>query len=522
MKNIIYTLAMALTACQAPRQDVADPYQPRPIAYDEALKPFYHGVASGDPLTDRVIIWTRVTPEENKPTDVTWRVAEDSAFAAVIQEGLVTTSAERDYTVKVDVAGLRPDQPYYYQFEALGALSPVGRTKTAPVSAADSLRLAFASCSNYEFGYFNAYGHLAQQPLYDAVVHLGDYIYEYAVGVYGDTTYGRRNVPAHEIITLDDYRTRYALYRADPELQAAHAAHPWITIWDDHEISNNAYVDGAQNHTPGEEGDYQSRRAAAVQAYYEWLPIRGQAGDPLYRSFDFGPLAKLMVLDGRLAGRSAPADSVTDPVFMDSSRTMLGTPQRGWLEQELTGTDAVWKVIGNQVIFSGLDVSHFPNSPDKYMDMWDGYPVERAEFIKFLKQQSVRNLIVGTGDFHSSLGLEIPDNPLQPSTYDRADTSQGLGVEFVVHSVNASNVNEWVGEDTARMVARLYQDPAHNPHVRHANTSDHGYVELVLNPQEAQIRWKYLRTLRERDYTLQQTHRMTVPRQQARLEAFGI
>lgn len=518
MKNVIYLLAMALTACQSPQQEDTDGYQLRPIAYDEALKPFYHGVASGDPLADQVIIWTRVTPQQNGAVEVSWQVAEDSTFATVVEKGSVSTSAAQDYTVKVDVTGLRPNQRYYYQFEALGTRSPRGRTKTSPTEAVDSLRLAFASCSNYEFGYFNAYGHLARQPLYDAVVHLGDYIYEYGVGVYGDTTYGRFNVPAHELITLEDYRTRYALYRADPDLQAAHAAHPWITIWDDHEISNNAYADGAQNHTPGEEGDYSSRRAAAVQAYYEWLPIRGQAGEPLYRSFEFGPLAKLMVLDGRLAGRSAPADSVASPAFLDSSRTMLGTPQLGWLEQELTSTEAEWKVIGNQVIFSGLDVSHFPNAPDKYMDMWDGYPVERAHFIAFLKDQRIDNLLVGTGDFHSSLGMEIPNDPLQPSTYDRSDTSQGVGVEFVVHSINASNVNEWVGEDTAKMVARLYRDPAHNPHVRHANTSDHGYVELVLSPTEAQIRWKYLRTLRERDYSLQQTHHMVVTKQRARLE----
>ena len=356
-------------------------------------------------------------------------MAEDSTFASIVKQGTVSTSAKQDYTVKVNVSGLRPDQRYFYRFEAAGSRSPRGRTKTAPTKRTDSLRLAFASCSNYEFGYFNAYGHLAKQPLYDAVVHLGDYIYEYGVGEYGDTTYGRFNVPAHELFTLEDYRTRYALYRADPELQAAHAAHPWITIWDDHEISNNAYVDGAQNHTPGEEGDYESRRAAAVQAYYEWLPIRGKAGDPLYRSFELGPLAKLMVLDGRLAGRSAPADSVASPAYLDSTRTMLGSPQLSWLKEQLATTDAQWKVIGNQVIFSGLNVSHFPNAPDKYLDMWDGYPIERAQFIDFLKEQSVRNLIVGTGDFHSSLGLEIPDDPLRPSTYNRADTSQEVGVK---------------------------------------------------------------------------------------------
>jgi len=513
-------LLVSLVACQTspPPQEEAPAYQLRDIAYDESLKPFYHGVASGDPLTDRVIIWTRVTPETVTPINVFWQVATDRAFTQVVQTGELTTSEERDFTVKVDVDGLSPDQVYYYRFRALEADSPVGRTKTAPDTDQDSLRLAFASCSNYEFGYFNAYGHMAQQPIFNAVVHLGDYIYEYAVGVYGDTAqYGRINVPAHEIITLEDYRTRYALYRADPELQAAHGSHPWITIWDDHEISNNAYTEGAENHDETE-GDYQERRQAAVQAYYEWLPVRGEPGDPLYRSFSLGSLAHLMVLDGRLAGRTVQADTDSTEVLLDSSRTMLGQTQREWLQQQLASTEATWKVLGNQVIFSGLDASQLPNTPNKFTDMWDGYPVERAKLIDFLKEQEVENLIVGTGDFHSSLGMEIPDDPFHPGTYRRADESQQLGVEFVVHSVNASNINEWVGADTVERVRQVYLSSEYNPHVRHANLSDHGYVELLLTPQVAEIRWKYLNTLGERDYSLKQTHVMRVPVQSARLE----
>ncbi|WKN42077.1 alkaline phosphatase D family protein [Tunicatimonas pelagia] len=512
---------IALVACQTsqPSQEEAAPaYQVQNIAYDESIKPFYHGVASGDPLTDRVIIWTRVTPETIAPIDVAWQVATDSTFTQVVQTDELTTSENQDFTVKVDVSDLVPDQIYYYRFRALGANSPVGRTKTAPDAAQDSLRLAFASCSNYEFGYFNAYGHMAQQPIFDAVVHLGDYIYEYAVGVYGDTAqYGRVNVPTHEIVTLEDYRARYALYRADPELQAAHASHPWITIWDDHEISNDAYTEGAENHD-ATEGNYQDRRQAAVQAYYEWLPVRGKPNDPLYRSFSFGSLAHLMVLDGRLAGRTIQADTDLAEVLLDSSRTMLGQAQREWLQQQFASTEAAWKVLGNQVIFSGLDASQLPNTPDKFTDMWDGYPVERAQLIDFLKEQGIENLIVGTGDFHSSLGMEIPDDPFHPNTYNRSDERQRLGVEFVVHSVNASNINEWVGADTVAQIRQAYLSSKYNPHIRHANLSDHGYVELLLTPQAAEIHWKYLNTLSERDYSLKQTHMMRVPARSSRLE----
>jgi len=523
MKHILYSLIIifALSACQSGGQSSEANeliYKKRNIEYDESLKPFYHGVASGDPLSDRVIIWTRLTPEENPPQEVSWKVAADSSMNQIVRQGRFTTAADRDYTVKIDVDSLEADQVYFYQFEALGSLSPVGRTKTAPTTSKNNLRFAFASCSNYEFGYFNAYGHMARQPIFEAVVHLGDYIYEYGIGTYGDTTLGRFNVPSHEIISLEDYRTRYSLYRADADLQAAHANHPWITIWDDHEISNNAYQEGAQNHSPDTEGDYMSRKEAAVKAYYEWMPIRGNAGDKHYRSFDFGELAKLMVLDGRLAGRSKPADSVLTIDYMDSNRTMLGQSQREWLQNEIGSTNATWKVIGNQVIFSGIDASHMKGSPDKFMDMWDGYPAERAKLIEFLKAEEVNNLIIGTGDFHSSMALEIPDDPLQPHTYEREDETQKLGVEFVVHSINASNVNEWVGEDTAQMVKQLYMEPAHNPHIRHANLSDHGYVELSLSPEAAQIEWKYLNTLKEKDTSLKHTHVMRTASKTSRLE----
>ncbi len=272
--------------------------------YEAARKPFYHGVASGDPLPDRVVIWTRVTPDDSLSRIVVkWEISESPDFSTLIQHDTLSTTPLKDYTVKVDVTGLQPGTFYYYRFHALNATSPAGRTKTAPVSMPDSLKFAVVSCSNWEWGYFNAYARIAEKEL-DAVIHLGDYIYEYGTGRYGDTTIGRINIPRHEIVNLKDYRTRHSLYRLDEGLRAMSAAHPLIAIWDDHEVANNSYTEGAENHQPEKEGDYATRKNAARQAYYEWLPIR--EGETHYRSFSFGELAHLIMLDERLEGREAP------------------------------------------------------------------------------------------------------------------------------------------------------------------------------------------------------------------------
>ena len=245
--------------------------------FDADLKPFYHGVASGDPLSDRVIIWTRVTPDTATHVEVNWTMATDTAFQNIVGEGQVTTSAENDFTVKVDVSGLSPATTYYYYFTALEGNSVIGRTRTTPTSdEVDHVRFAVVSCSNYQAGYFHAYRNIGNRRDLDAVIHLGDYIYEYGSGegTYGfDSALNRENVPSTEIIELADYRTRYSLYRLDPDLRKAHQQHPFIAVWDDHETANDAYTDGAENHNQGE-GEWTDRKSAALKAYYEWMPVR--------------------------------------------------------------------------------------------------------------------------------------------------------------------------------------------------------------------------------------------------------
>ena len=266
---------------------------------------FVHGVASGDPSPTGVLIWTRVTPSNDADVEVAWQVARDPAFGEVVLSGETSTSAARDYTVKVEVEGLDPGKDYFYRFDALGAVSQTGRTRTLPVGALDRFVLAVCSCSNYPAGYFNAYRLMAETDTIDAVLHLGDYIYEYDRQGYASEdarALHRESVPGHELVSLKDYRARHAQYRSDPDLQAAHARHPFIVVWDDHESANDSWTGGAENHDASQ-GDWFARLDASVQAYYEWMPIRESGGrdrTAIYRAFELGDLASLIMLETRL------------------------------------------------------------------------------------------------------------------------------------------------------------------------------------------------------------------------------
>jgi len=301
--------------------------------FKDIQKPFYHGVASGDPLPDRVIIWTRVTPTRQKSVEVEWTVSTSANMSKPLKKGITQTDSTRDYTVKIDVTGLSPNTTYYYQFTALKGQSTVGRTKTTAASQSQGVKLAFVSCSNYEAGYYNGFARIAEREDLDAVVHLGDYIYEYGPGTYGDENLGttRQHMPRNEIITLSDYRTRYAQYRLDPDFKKVHQMHPFITIWDDHEFTNNVYQSGAQNHQ-AEEGNFEKRKAIAKQVYFEWLPVREQNHESIYRTIPFGNLVDLIMLDERVEGRTSPVDSVQQANYQASNRSMLGATQLDWFK----------------------------------------------------------------------------------------------------------------------------------------------------------------------------------------------
>lgn len=285
---------------------------------------FLHGVASGDPEATAVIIWTRV----NAPSEVRllWQVAKDEAFGDIVGEGEASARPSSDYTVKVDVRGLEPGQGYFYRFLSGKAVSPVGRTRTLAAKDATKLRLGVISCSHYGFGFYNVYRELAKEPDLDAIVHLGDYIYEYGPDGYGGDVakeIGREQEPPHEMVTLEDYRTRFSQYRRDADLQAAHAAAPFITIWDDHETANNSWVGGAQNHQPDAEGKWETRRDAALRAYFEWMPMRdpspGEAFYRLHRTYEMGQLATLHLIETRLTARSEEVNYEDDMVYVETA-----------------------------------------------------------------------------------------------------------------------------------------------------------------------------------------------------------
>ena len=462
---------------------------------NDSLKPFYHGVASGDPEEDRVIIWTRVTPETQVPEiEGTWEVAKDSTFQSIVNNGDFSTSPKQDYTVKIDVTKLEEGATYFYRFNALGATSQIGRTRTAAQNSS-KLKLGVVSCSNYEWGYFNSYKHLAKEKDLQAVLHLGDYIYEYGTGTYGDTTIGRINIPRHEIITLTDYRDRYAQYHLDKDLQAVHASHPFINIWDDHEISNNSYTTGAQNHQ-ADEGDYETRKNIAKQVFYEWLPIRESAKH--FRDFDFGNMAELVMLDERLEGRTAPADSLTDPVLNEKNHKLLGDIQFEWLANKLMTSQAKWKIIGNQVIYSYLDWG-FPGFHIN-LDSWDGYPYEQKQLASLIKQDSIQNIIFVTGDTHSSWAFEATNNPFED--YD-AETGKGaFAVEFGVTSINSANSNESTATDSVIMHEKEIVNTSLNPHLKYANLRDHGYLILTLTDSTATADYKFVSTVKKPESTV--------------------
>lgn len=367
----------SLAACGGGGNDAAPAPAPAPPAATPAA--FAFGVASGDPLTDRVILWTHAkVPDSTADVALTWDVANDAAFTAVVRSGTVTATEAASFTAKVDVTGLTAGASYFYRFrDATGATSTVGTTRTLPTADVASVKFVVFSCALYSEGYFHAYDAAAQSDALYAL-HLGDYIYEYGSDPkkYGNGSIPGNRVasPANDIVTMNDYRTRHALYKSDLNLQAAHARMPWITVWDDHEIANNGYVNGAENHDPATQGDWVTRKNIAAKVYHEWMPIR--TPDPanllkIYRRFDFGSLFTLHMLDTRLEGRDRQYDNYGDAdggiarylagitpnasgIRPDASRQMMSVEQQNWLTSGMQASSATWQLLGNQTIMARM------------------------------------------------------------------------------------------------------------------------------------------------------------------------
>ena len=485
----------ALSLAAAPLTDLVRPVR---LAAAQAARtgrgPFRHGVASGDPRGDRVLLWTRVSGSADE-VPVRWTLAANPSLTRVVARGEARTGAARDFTVKVDVTGLAAATTYYYRFEALGAQSAVGRTRTLPAAGAKRLRLALVSCSNYPYGYFNAYARVAERSDLDVVLHVGDYIYDYHQGRYfdPDLAAARAVDPPTETIALDDYRRRYALYRTDPDLQAVHQQHPFIAVWDDHEIANNAWKGGAENHQPTE-GDYLVRRDAAYQAYLEWLPVREalSARQPmLYRSFAIGDLADLTMLDTRVIGRDQQVERTNSAQLDDPARSILGPAQEHWLEGELA--EAVragsrWQILGQQVMFAPQSVS---GANGGNADSWDGYRADRARVYDMVARLKVPNLVVLTGDVHSSWAYDLPRRADQD--YDAATGRGSLGVEIVCPAVS-SPAPFPAAEAEARTAAAMKA----RPHLKFLDGQSRGYVVMDVTRDRLQADWWLLPTVKER------------------------
>ncbi|MGB0328240.1 MAG: alkaline phosphatase D family protein [Akkermansiaceae bacterium] len=449
-------------------------------AHNFTSDPFSNGVASGDPDHESVVLWTRLAPKPlepgggmpKAPVEVQWELAEDSAFKKIIQSGKVNATPELGHSVHIEPKGLKSDHWFYYRFKSGGATSPTGRTRTLPTPDAspDKLRFAVTSCQNFEQGLFTAYQQMvADQP--DFVFHLGDYIYEYASGRNGKV----RKHHGPEIETLDQYRSRYAQYRSDKDLQAMHAACPWFVTWDDHEFDNNCANDISEqrNVKPAE---FLLRRANAYQAYYEMMPLRTSSLPvgpklSLYRKGNFGTLAEFFILDTRQYRTDQPNDDRKSPLnaaALDPRNTLLGLDQRKWLFDSLNGSKSTWNILAQQVMMAIADVSR-PNSPASYsMDQWPGYAHERQLLVKHLRDHKIKNPVVLTGDIHSNWANELRVDDFKPE-------QDIVATEFVTTSLSSG------GNGTASTKG-LDAHLARNPCTKFFNR-ERGYIMCDVTPK---------------------------------------
>ncbi|GGF69325.1 alkaline phosphatase D family protein [Alteromonas lipolytica] len=513
---------------------------------------FSHGVASGDPTTSAVILWTRAVPQGNDDSAyVRWQIATSADFSSPLRDEIAKTSRSNDFTVKVDVQDLPAGTQFYYRFFTSKNSSVTGTTRTIARGIIDKLKFAVFSCANYPAGYFNAYAAAAQDKEIDVVLHLGDYIYEYAKGGYATEnadSIGRPFMPGNEgeLLTLKDYRLRYATYRQDKGLLSLHQRKPFIAVWDDHEIANDTYMSGAKNHTP-DEGDFFARRTAAIQAYYEWLPIRPPMGNEnprIYRSFEFGNLVNLYMLDTRVIGRQKQLDmadfkqadgQVDTAAFAsainDPNRTLLGKAQFNWLASEVKQSRARWQVLGQQILMGKM---HYPaeiltskrteiapkiaeltalvkkqqagarltrqeqarlaTKIPYNLDAWDGYAAERQKVLK-LFSDARKSLVVIAGDTHNGWVNNLTD-----------ETGQTVAVEYATPSVSSPGMEAYVGlkgnqaKQLADALPLLIDDLAY------CNLHERGYMTMHFTLGMITTEWHYMSNVSSEAYTVYTRH----------------
>lgn len=522
---------------------------------------FLHGVASGDPLQTQVIIWTRVTPTDSSARlEVLWEVAKDAGFKHITATGKVLTTAAQNFTVKVDVTGLAAGQVYFYRFKSASKYSITGQTKTLATQV-QSVQFAVCSCSNYPAGYFHVYKEMAKQDV-DVVIHLGDYIYEYGMGGYateeavamGRTLADDNNT---EIIRLDDYRKRYALYRLDPDLQAAHQRHPFIVIWDDHELANDAWEKGAENHQSDTEGDFLERKLAALAAYFEWMPIRpiDDQHIKIYRQFDFGTLVQLTMLDTRIIARNVQLDYANymtatgldiakfQADLINPARTLMGVEQRNWLLQKLQQSTATWNVLGQQILMSKMfvpaellmslaEITAGNPSPETLskittqitellkikarmgagdptvspeekarlavtapynLDAWDGYFAER-EILYGTLAKLKKKVVVLAGDTHNAWASDL-------------SSKDGVlvGVELATSSVSSPGLEKYLSIPMQQLQAFEFAFTSLIEELNYCNLNQRGYLKVRFTAEQVQADWIFVDSIKHKEYIVDET-----------------
>lgn len=541
------SLPVALTACGDDSKSVLAPV---------VQAAFKHGVASGDPLQDKVILWTRLTPQDvTARLQVTWEISTDQQFSQIINSGRVQTSQAQDFTIKVDADRLSSNQNYYYRFRYGNVISPVGRTKTLP-EVTTMVKFAVCCCSNYPAGYFYVYREMAHQDV-DVIIHLGDYIYEYGQDGYAteDAAKLGRNLATDnnkEAIKLDDYRRRYALYRSDQDLQAAHHRHPFIVIWDDHELANDAWKSGAENHQANE-GNFIERKLAALQAYFEWMPIRPVAENDhlnIYRQFNFGTLVQLTMLDTRILARDQQLDyahymtaqgldtqrfqaDLTQPL-----RTLMGYTQREWLQGKLAQSTATWNVLGQQVLMAKMFIpaelllslaaitsgqvtadaltqmnnqiaelatlkvrllqgdptlttaekARITTVAPYNLDAWDGYYAER-EILYTTLSSLKKKVVVLAGDTHNAWSADL-----------HSQTDDFVGVELATSSVSSPGLEKYLNIPLAQLQQFELAFTTLIDELNYANLNQRGYLMVSFTEQHMQADWIFIDSIKQHQY----------------------
>ena len=496
------------------------------------LTGFTHNVASGEPGPDSVLLWTRYVNATGGASKVRVEISERQDFIKIAGGGEMVTGPWRDHTVKITVDNLAPGKWHWFRFIAPdGSISPVGRTKTLPVGKAAKFNIAIFSCSNLGFGEFNAYGHAAARDDIDLVLHMGDYVYEYGRGGYdGGAKFAARIFPADEILTLADYRLRYASYRSDKQLQALHANFPMIANTDDHETANDSWEGGAQNHSV-DEGDWNSRRNAAMQVWREWLPV----GEQPWKEYPIGDLATYYRTDTRAVARSKPyaygdfmraADPAKalfeyrDGAWRDRSMTMLGSEQEAWLSRAIGRSSSTWAVLGSGTNMGYNSTPHnamdwFPaNAPERTrnyvrqgiaagkaglpynLDNWGGYPAARSRLLA-AAQRADANLVVVSGDSHNGWAFDLPEG------------GKPAGVEFGGHSVSSPGLESAAQGVDPSMIARGLLE-GNTQELRWVDASNRGYMHLSLTPQAATNEWVFMQTVKDVSLATKQSHKMKV------------